>query len=330
VTPGPRPTRRLILAAAGPLLLPRAARAQPAKRRRIAYLATGSPATADPLLEVFRQGLRSLGYGDDGDIEIEIRGADGQVERLPALAAELVRLAPDVIVIATPQAVFAAKQATSTIPIVMVAMGDPVGLGLVASLAHPGGNITGLSTVSPEMAGKWLQLLKTAIPGAERIAMLVNLRSSQQVPLLHAAQQAARTLRTDLLSVEASTSDEIDVAFATMAREHAEALIVTGDPIFFLERARIVELAAGHKLPSIYQWRQFAAIGGLMSYGPDQNDLFRRAATFVDKILKGARPADLPVEQRTKFQLVINLKAAQALGLTFPPLIFAGADEVIE
>jgi putative ABC transport system substrate-binding protein len=281
------------------------------------------------LLQAFQQGLRARGWGD-GEIEIEIRAADGQVERLPDLAAELVRLAPEVIVIATPQAGYAAKQATSTIPIVMVAMGDPVGLGFVASLARPGGNITGLSTVSPEMAGKWLQLLKTAIPGAERIAFLVNLRSAQQVPLLQAAQQAARTLGINLLSVEASTSDEIDAAFATMARERAEALIVTGDPIFFLERARIVELAASHKLPSICQWSAFAAIGGLMSYGPDQNDLFRRAAMFVDKILKGAKPADLPIEQPTKFQLVINLKTARALGLTIPPLILGGADEVLE
>jgi putative ABC transport system substrate-binding protein len=329
MTPGPSPTRRRVLAAAGTLLLPIAARAQTAKRRRIAYLASGSPAAAEPFLEVFRQALRALGYRDDGDIEIEIRGADGQVERLPDLARELVHLGPEVIVTATPQAAYAAKQATSTIPIV-ISIGDPVGLGFVSSLAHPGGNITGLSTVSPEMAGKWLQLLKTVIPGTERIAFLVNLRNPQQVPLLQIAQQAARTLRTDLLSVEASTSDEIDDAFATMAREHAQALIVTGDPVFFLERPRIVGYTASHKLPAIFQWREFAAIGGLMSYGPDQIDLFRRAATYVDKILKGAKPADLPVEQPTKFQLVVNLKTAQALGLTIPTVILAGADEVIE
>jgi putative ABC transport system substrate-binding protein len=329
MTPGPSPTRRRVLAAAGTLLLPIAARAQTAKRRRIAYLASGSPAAAEPFLEVFRQALRALGYRDDGDIEIEIRGADGQVERLPDLARELVHLGPEVIVTATPQAAYAAKQATSTIPIV-ISIGDPVGLGFVSSLAHPGGNITGLSTVSPEMAGKWLQLLKTVIPGTERIAFLVNLRNPQQVPLLQIAQQAARTLRTDLLSVEASTSDEIDDAFATMAREHAQALIVTGDPVFFLERPRIVGYTASHKLPAIFQWREFAAIGGLVSYGPDQIDLFRRAATYVDKILKGAKPADLPVEQPTKFQLVVNLKTAQALGLTIPTVILAGADEVIE
>jgi putative tryptophan/tyrosine transport system substrate-binding protein len=329
VTPGTRPTRRLVLAAATSLLLPHTARAQSAKRRRIAFLTTGSRASGEAYLGAFRQGLRALGYGD-ADIEIEIRYAEGHFERLPNLAAELVHLAPEVIVATSTPAVQAAKQATSTIPIVMAAGGDPVGSGFVASLAHPGGHITGLSTVSPEMAGKWLQLLKTAIPGAERIAFLVNLRNPQDVSLLQVARQAAETLRTELLSVEAGAPDEINGAFAVMAREHAEALIVTGDPFFFLEKSRVVELAASHKLPAIYQWREFAAIGGLMSYGPDLNDLFRRAATYVDKILKGAKPADLPVEQPTKFQLVINLKTAQALGLTIPPSILAGADEVIE
>jgi putative tryptophan/tyrosine transport system substrate-binding protein len=180
------------------------------------------------------------------------------------------------------------------------------------------------------MAGKWLQLLKTAIPGAERIAFLINPLNPTQLSLLQAAQQAARTLRTELLSVEASAADAIDGAFATMIRGHIEALIVTGDLVFFSEKVRIVELAASHKLPAIYPWRESAAIGGLMSYGPDLNDLLRRAATYVDKILKGAKPADLPVEQPTKFQLVVNLKTAQALGLTIPTVILAGADEVIE
>jgi putative tryptophan/tyrosine transport system substrate-binding protein len=212
----------------------------------------------------------------------------------------------------------------------MVGFSDPVVNGIVASLAHPGGNITGLSTVSPEMAGKWLQLLKTAIPDAERIAFLINPRMPQQVQMLPAARQAARTLRLELLSVEAGAPDEINGAFAVMAREHAEALTVTGDPIFIAEKNRIVELAASHKLPAIYQFREFVAIGGLMSYGPDLNDLFRRAAFYVDKILKGAKPADLPVEQPTRFQLVVNLKTAQALGLTIPTVIIAGADEVIE
>jgi len=329
VSPGTPATRRLVLLAAATLLLPHAARAQQAKRRRIAFLATGSPAQADPNIGTFQQGLRALGYGDE-DIAIEIRYADAKAERLPVLAAELVHLAPEVIVTGSAPAAQAAKQATSMIAIVMAASGDPVGAGLVASLAHPGGNVTGLSTVSAEMAGKWLDLLKTAIPGAEPIAILFNPRNSQDAALLQGARQAARTLRTELLSVEARAADEIDGAFAAMVRQHAKALIVTGEPNFYFEKTRIVELAASHKLPAIYQWREFAAIGGLMSYGPDLNDLLRRAATYVDKILKGAKPADLPVEQPTKFQLVINLKAAQALGLTIPPSILAGADEIIQ
>jgi len=329
VRPGTPATRRRVLAAAGALLLPGIARAQQAKRRRVAYLATGSPAQADPNIGTFRQGLRGLGYGDE-DIGIEIRYADAKVERLPNLAAELVHLAPEVIVTASTAAAQAAKQATSTIPIVMAASGNPVGTGLVASLAHPGGNVTGLSTVAPEMAGKWLQLLKTIMPDAERIAFLFNPRNSQDLALVQGVRQAARSFRTDLLSVEVSTSDELDGSFAMMARQRAEGLIVTGEPIFVFEKTRIVELAASHKLPAVYQWREFATGGGLMSYGPDLNDLLRRAATYVDKILKGAKPADLPVEQPNKFELAVNLKTAQTLGLTIPPSDLAGADEVIE
>ncbi len=330
MSPSPSPSRRLVLAAAGTLLLPRAARAQPAKRRRIAVLATASRAAGVPLLGAFREGLRALGYGDE-NLEIEERYADGHLERLPDLAAELVRLAPAVIVAVAPSAIHAAKQATATIPIVMVSAGDPVAIGFVASLARPGGNVTGGSSVSGEMVGKWMQLLKTAIPDAERFAVLVNPGNpGHAAGLLQVVRQAAGTLRIELLPVEAGAADEIAGAFATMARQHAEALIVTGDPVFFLEKSRIVELAAIHKLPAIYQNRDFAAAGGLMSYGPDLNDLFRRAASYVDKILKGAKPADLPVEQPTRFQLVVNLKSAQALGLTIPPLILAGADEIIE
>ena len=329
MSPGTLPTRRLVLAAAAALLLPRAAGAEPAKRRRIAVLAFGSRAVTEATLGPFRHELRALGYRDE-DIAIEIRSADGRVERLADLAAELVHLAPEVIVTGNTLTGQAVKQATSTIPIVMMAVGDPVGLGFVPSLARPGGNVTGLSTVSPETAGKWLQLLKTAIPGAERIAFLMNPLNPTQLPLLQAAQQAAPTLRVELFSVEARGADEIDGAFNKVAHEHAEALIVTADPVFYLERTRIVEFAATHKLPAIYQWREFATVGGLMSYGPDLNDLLRRAATYVDKLLKGAKPADLPVEQPTKFQLVVNLKAAQALGLTIPAAILAGADEIIE
>ena len=316
MTPGPSPTRRLVLAAAGALLLPHAATAQPATRRRVAYLATASRAVAEPLLGALREGLRALGYADD-ELAIQLHYADGHAERLPDLAAELVRLAPEVIVAGSTAAVQAAKQATSTIPIVMAVPTDPVAFGFVASVAHPGGNVTGMSSAfSHDLAGKLLQLLQTVIPGIERIAILLNSDNPGRAPYLQIAQQAARTLRAELLPVEARTADEIGGAFAIMTREHAGALIVPGDPTFLSERSRIVELAAMHKLPAIYGLREFAVIGGLMSYGIDLKENFRHAATFVDKILKGAKPADLPVEQPTKFQLVVNLKTAQALGLT--------------
>lgn len=323
-------TRRLILAAAGVLLVSRAACAQPAQRRRIALLFPTSREFSQPYLSTFQQGLRALGYRE-ADIEIEIRYADGHPERLPDLAAELVQTAPRVFVAAAIAAVRAAQQATSTIPIVMLAAGDPVASGLVASLAHPGGNLTGLSSIpSYEIAGKWLQLLKTAVPAAGRVAILLNPTNSQHLPEFSVAQQAAQTLHVELLSVEARAVGQIESAFATVARENAQALIVLGDPMFLSERGQIVRLAASHKIPAIYTFRDFAAAGGLMSCGIDLKDLFRRGGSYVDKILKGAKPADLPVEQPTKFQLVVNLKTAQALGVTIPPAILAGADEVIE
>ena len=312
------------------MLLLHAAGAQLAKRRRIAFLGGGSPSQAEPNLGTFRQGLRALGYGDE-NLEIEIRYADGHVERLADLAAELVRLNPEVIVTASNAAAQAAKEVTATIPIVMATSGDPVDLGLVASLAHPGGNVTGLSSViSYEIAGKWLQLLKTAIPDAERIAILLNPGNPAHVAVLPAARQAARTLRLELLSVEARTPGEIDGAFAAMAREHADALIVLAEPMSLSEKSRIVELAASGKLPAIYSNRDFAAIGGMMSYSANLTDKVRRAAAYVGKILKGAKPADLPVEQPTKFELVVNLNAARALGLTIPHSMLMLADEVIE
>jgi putative ABC transport system substrate-binding protein len=212
----------------------------------------------------------------------------------------------------------------------MTSAGDPVGLGFVASLAHPGGNITGLSTQSQDIVSKWVELLKTAAPGAERIAFLVNPSNPAYAVVLQGAQRAAEGLHVEILPIGVHTPDELDGAFAAMAREHVDALIGWGDPVFRSEKGRIVEFAATHKLPAIYQFPDFVAGGGLMSYGPDLKDLYRHAAAFVDKILKGAKPADLPVEQPTRFQLVVNLKTAQALGLTIPPSILARADEVIE
>jgi len=322
-------TRRLVLAAAGALLLPRAVDAQRVKRRRIVFLNLGSRASAETYFGVLRQRLRALGYLDE-DIEIEIRGADGHLERLSHLAAELVRLGPEVVIGLGPAAVQAVRQATETVPIVMVDVTDPVGLGFITSLAHPGANVTGVANLAQETVGKRLQLLKTAIPDAERIAMLVNPGNRGNILQLQATREAAGTLHMELLSVEARAAGEIDAAFVMLARGHAEALIVASDPVFFLEKTRIVELAARQKLPAIYQFREYSVIGGLMSYGPDLNDFWGRAASYVDKILNGAKPADLPVEQPNKFELVVNLKTAQVLGLTIPPSILAGADEVIE
>src|SRR5438105_6659843 len=270
-------TRRLVLAAAGVLLLPRAVDAQRVKRRRIAFLNLGSRASAEEYSGVLRQGLRALGYSDE-DIEIEIRGADGHLERLSDLAAELVRLGPQALIGLGPAAVQALRQATETIPIVMVDVADPVGLGFVASLAHPGANVTGVANLAQETVGKRLQLLKTAIPDAKRIAMLVNPGNRGNNLQLQATREAAGTLRLELLPVEARAAGEIDAAFVVLARGHAEALIVASDPVFFLEKTRIVELAARQKLPAIYQFREYSVIGGLMSYGPDLSDLWGRAA----------------------------------------------------
>ena len=326
VTPA---TRRRVLAAAGASLLPRLASSQSVKRRRIATLGQGSRAGGAVTWEAFWQGLRALGYADQ-ELAIESRWADGHVERLPELAAELVRLAPEVIVTGSVPAALAAKRATPTIPIVVTLMNDPVGNGLVASLAHPGGNVTGLSSMQEDTVAKEVQLLKTAVPSAQRIAVLFDPANPTHAGVLNTVREAAQSLHTGLLSIEARAPNEIDGAFSVMAREHADALVVLGGPLAMNQKSRIVELAASYKLPAIYYERELVMVGGLMSYGTDLRDVNKRAATYVDKILKGARPADLPVEQPTKFELVVNLKTAQALGLTIPPSILDLADEVIE
>jgi putative ABC transport system substrate-binding protein len=323
------PTRRIVLAAAGTLLLPRAARAQPTKRRRIAFLNTGAAAGLVPYLVAFREGLSALGYRDE-DVAIDARYADGYVKRLPDLAAELVRLAPEVMLAEGPAAVKAAQRATAMMPIVMANVADPVGAGFIASLAHPGGNLTGLANLAQETVGKRLQLLKAVIPGAERIAILINPGNPGNLLQFEAAQQAALTLHIEVFRVDARATAEIDGAFAAMAQQHADALFAAADPVFGQATGQIIELAANRKLPAIYQDRNPVDAGGLISYGVDRIEVYRQVATYVDKILKGAKPADLPVEQPTKFQLVVNLKTAQALGLTIPQAILAGADEVIE
>jgi putative tryptophan/tyrosine transport system substrate-binding protein len=317
----------------GTLAAPLAASAQQAaKVPRIGYLA-GNMATAPHLPEAFRQGLRDLGYVEGRNVVIEYRDAEGKLERLHALAAELVALKVDVILAGgTPQAL-AAKQATKTIPIVFGAVADPVTDGLVTSLARPGGNITGLSLRAPELVGKRLELLTQAVPGVSRAAALwqpgTYVERTEQ-DILKEAEVAARALGLRLQVVEARGPEDFDRAFSDMTRARAGALTVLPSTMFFIERRRLVDLAAKNRLPAVYISREFVMPGGLMSYGPNVDDLFRHAATYVDKILKGAKPADLPVEQPTKFELVINMKTAKALGLTIPPSVLARADRIIE
>jgi putative ABC transport system substrate-binding protein len=305
---------------------------QAAKIARIGYLA-GNLAANPHLPEAFRQGLRDLGYVEGRNVVIEYRDAEGKLERLPTLAAELVALKVDVIVAGSPLAAMAAKQATRTLPIVFAAASDPVASGFVTSLARPGGNVTGLSLLGEELVGKRLELLKQAVPGASRVAVLWqpgSLGERTEKAMLMEAEVAARALGVRLQFVEARGPEDFDRAFSDMTRARAGALTVLGGAMLFGERRRLVDLAAKNRLPAVYSWREFVDVGGLMAYGANLADLFRRAATYVDRILKGAKPGNLPVEQATKFELVINLKTAKALGLTIPPSLLARADEVIQ
>jgi ABC-type uncharacterized transport system substrate-binding protein len=306
---------------------------QAAKVARLGFLAL-NPAASPHLHEAFRQGLRDLGYVEARNLVIEYRSAEGKPERFPALAAELVALKVDVIVASSTPAALAAKQATRTIPIVLTGAGDPVTSGLVTSLARPGGNVTGLSVLSPELVGKRLELLTQAVPGVSHVAVLWQpgggLGERTEKDMLKGAEVAARALGVRLQFLEARGPDEFDKAFSEMTRARAGALTVLPSNMFTNERRRLVDLAAKNRLPAVYPWREGVDAGGLMAYGPDLADLFRRAATYVDKILKGAKPGDLPVEQPTKFELLINLKTAKALGLTIPQSLLLRADQVIE
>ena len=319
--------RRDLIALVGgtAILLPGLSRAQPTKTHVIGMLAAS--AVSGTNLNVFRDGLRELGYGEY-DITIESRFAEFHAERLPDLAAELVRLGSEAIVTSGTTAARAAKQATATIPIVMAASANPVGLGLVTSLARPGGNVTGFSNDQEETVGKRLQLLKTVVPGARRIAVLFNPTSlawASGWPLLEAPASA---LGLELVRAPVRVPEELEPAFSTIEKAHADAVMVAIDSIFLSDPGRVAALAARGRLPAIYGARAHAAAGGLMSYGPDPREGL--AATYVDKILKGAKPADLPVQQPVKFELVVNLKTAEALGLRIPQSILARADEVIE
>jgi len=329
-------TRRTFLCALtlGTLSAPLGAEAQQAaKVARIGFLST-SPAGGIPhLREAFLEGLRDLGYVEGRNVVIEYRFAEEKLERLPTLAAELVALKVDVIVAPNTPAALAAKQATRTIPIVFSFAADPVTSRLVTSLAQPGGNVTGLSVFGPELVGKCLEQLKQAVPGVSRVAYLWQpgaLDERQEKDRLKRAEVAARALGMRLQVVEARGPEDFDRAFSDMTRARADALTVLGGAMLFTERRRLVDLAAKNRLPAVYSWREFVDVGGLMSYGPDLADSLRRATTYVDKILKGTKPGDLPVEQPTKFELVINLKTAKALGLTIPQSVLARADQVIE
>jgi putative ABC transport system substrate-binding protein len=306
---------------------------QPAQVPRIGYLSPGSASAGVflPRDEAFRQGLRDLGYVEGTNIAIDYRFAEGQFDRLADLAAELVRLKVDVIVTVVTQASVAAKEATGTIPIVMVAVSDPVGSKLVASLPRPGANVTGTSSMTADVVGKSLELLKEAVPKVSRVAVLWNPENTMfQAHLLRETEAAAGVLAVQLKAFGVRDSGEFDGAFSAITESAVHALLVLGDPMLALHRKRIVDFAETRRLPAMYGVKEFTAAGGLMAYGADMTDRFRRAAAYVDKILKGVRPADLPVEQPTKFELVINLKTARALGLDVPSMLLARADEVIE
>ena len=312
---------------------PLSVEAQPgAKAQRVGFLWDGS--SSDPrvqgLLGAFLQGAREFGYVEGQNLIVENRYAEGRPERLAALAAELVQLGPDVLVATGTPSPLALKGATSTIPIIAAASGDLVGSGLVASLARPGGNVTGLSGVSPDIAGKRLQLLKELLPAVSRVAVLSNGGNPYPRLVVRETEVAARVLSVQLQSVEVQGPDDLERAFAAIAEGAAGALVVVEDPLTFVQAKRIVEFVARRRLPTMYGLREFVATGGLLSYGVHLPDLLRRAGGFAAKVLKGAKPADIPVEQPTKFELVINMKTAKLLGLTIPPSVSARADEVVE
>lgn len=325
-----------LFAAISPLVQwPRSVAAQPPGRIvRIGYLAPHFPAAGLSVREaMFRQGLRELGYVEGTNISIEYRFAEGKFERLAGLAAELVRLEVDVLVAAVTQASLAAKHATKAIPIVFIAVSDPLGTGLVASLARPGANVTGTSAMSAEVVGKSMELLKDAVPAVFRVAVLRNPDNAIfQAQMLREAQIAAGRLGVELRTLSARSADEFESTFAAIKDAKAGALLVLPDPVFLTQShmARIADFANENRLPAMYGFRDHVVAGGLMAYGTNYAALYRRAAVYVDKILKGAKPADLPVEQPTAFEFVINLRTARSLGLEFSPKLLALADEAIE
>ena len=322
--------REFVTLLGGAAAWPLAARAQQSgKKYTVGILSAGSEMTA--LSAAFSDALRELGWVEGRNVVFEYRYAEDRPERLPELAADLVRLKVDVIAAAGTLAPLAAKRATATIPIVMTAAGDPLGSGLVASLARPGGNVTGMSLMAPDLGGKRLELLKDVVPRLTRVAVLWNAANPYSALVFNETQTGGQTLGIEVQSLEVRDPVDFDGTFETVRRQHPEALITVEDPLTVGHRKRIADFAVGQRLPSLHGVREFAAAGGLMSYGASLADLFRRAAGYVDKILiRGAKPADLPVQQPTKFEFVINLKTARALGLRIPDKLVALADEVIE
>ncbi|MGB6351912.1 MAG: ABC transporter substrate-binding protein [Pseudolabrys sp.] len=303
---------------------------QTAKIPRIGLLSPFTPADTAPWYQAFLRGLSDLGWIDGKNIAIEYRYSDGRNDRLPDLIADLVRLKVDIIVTAVTNDTLAAKNAASGIPIVMAAAGDPVATGIVASLARPGGNITGLSQMNPELNGKRLELLREIAPNISSVAVLLNPDDPISILGLNEIALSAQKMKVEVHSLEVRSTHDLDKTFQEVVAKRMDALAIMPNPVFVINLKPIADFAIQNRLPSMFHLREFARVGGLLSYGVDRNDLFRRAATFVDKILKGASPADLPIEQPTKFELVINLKSAKALGLTVPSTLLASADEVIE
>ena len=303
---------------------------QPARVPRIGFLFVSSLSSNSARMEAFRQGLHELGYVEGKNIVIEWRSAEEKSDRLPALAAELVRLKIDVFVTAGPAATRPAKEATVTIPIIMAQDTDPVGNGFVASLARPGGNITGLSTLSPELSGKQLELLKEIVPRLSRLVVIGSSTRPGNAQALREMELAAGAFNVQLQYLDVLDAKDIETTFRAASKGRADAVLMLGNPVATSHRRQITDLAVKNRLPAIYDRPEFVEDGGLMTYSVSQNDLYRRAATYVDKILKGAKPADLPVEQPTKFEFIINLKAAKQIGLTIPPNVLARADKVIK
>jgi putative ABC transport system substrate-binding protein len=323
-------TRRSVLLALAALAFTSARAQAPAGIRRIGHLSPNFPADAVLWHEAFRLGLRDLGWVEGKNVSIEYRYAEGREDPLSELAADLLRLKVDVIVAGNPNAALAAQKASRTIPIVVVAAGDPVALGLVESLARPGGNVTGLSTMTFELSGKRLELLREMIPKLSRVAVLWNPQGPASTLNWKEVQLPARQLGIQLHSMEVRSPDELDKAFEAVTRARVGALTIMPDALVTSNIKRIAALAGKNRLPAIYHFSEFADAGGLVTYGTDRADLYRRAATFADKILKGARPGDLPIERPTKFELVVNMKTARAIGIKIPQSILVRADRVIE